>query len=252
MLKPCVLLLSAAGMLCAAPAAAQQNCRTVEREAEPRARNSRRHVADSTRAALRKEIRDTLAARFRAAAVDAGVAEPAGLVIVEIRERRRRTVEVTPHAANVPYVVLLEVVDAEEALLERWPEREGVFHLRLERGDVPDPAARPAEGTAVVECRPGFVDLNQLRRELQLLARRQGPLAPGQDGRVELRVRMLISRDGDVAYAGLAGRGVRPALNEAVLEIARQLRFHPASVNGVPIDVWVELPFQFTLPVGPS
>jgi len=248
MMKACVLLAAAAAVLSAAPAAAQ-NCRTVRYDPEAPARTSRRHAEDSTRLALRDEVRDTLAARFRAAALEAGVAEPAGLVVVEIRDRRRGTAEVTPHASNVSYAVLRGVVDAHAELIARWPERDGVFNLRLDRPYRPAPTEVAREA---VECQPSIVDLNRLRRDLDVLSRRQGPLAPGQDPRVELRVRMLVSRNGDVAYARLAGRGVRPALNEAVLELARQIRFNPASVNGVPVDVWVELPFQFVLPVGPS
>lgn len=245
MLKPHLLLVAAAVGLSAVPAVAQSSCQTVQREAEAPARNPRRHAADSTRLALRDQIGDTLRARFRAAAVEWGVAEPVGLVVVEIRDRRRGTAEVTPHASNVSYTALQGVVDREAALLATWPERDGVFNLRLEHVERP----YPEDAAEWVECRPSLADPNRLQRDLVTLSSLQGPLPAGSNPRVVLHVRMLVTRDGEVAYARLSRRGFRPGLDEGVLELARRQRFVPATVNGRPVDVWVEQPFHFMLRV---
>jgi TonB family protein len=63
-----------------------------------------------------------------------------------------------------------------------------------------------------------------------------------------MRVRMLVTRDGEVAYADLTRRSGRAGMDEEVLQAAQRLRFRPARVDEHPVEVWVEQPIVLGSP----
>jgi hypothetical protein len=188
------------------------------------------------RSALRKAIEDSLRTEIVAAARQAGVAEPAGLVAIQIRDRRRGRAQATAFRANVADSVVDAAVAPRAALLARWPERSEWLHVRLD-GPFPPADAR-------VECLPAIENSDWFVRELgRVLSADRSP--PGQMGGSTATLRMLVSRDGDVVFATLSRTSPRSGVNHGVLNAARGLRFRPASFGGVPVDVWVEQPVQF-------
>jgi hypothetical protein len=58
-------------------------------------------------------------------------------------------------------------------------------------------------------------------------------------------MRLLLSREGEVVFGVVTRRGPGSATERAILQAARDLRFRPATVGGVPVDVWVEQPIEF-------
>lgn len=221
-------LLLLAGLLAAAPSAAQR--------CDPGRTDDR----DAARSEAERRFRDSLQAEVIADLRAAGHAEPRGLVVVDVRDRRTGRAEV--HARTTPEVeaAVRGIVGARGARLAAWPGRESAFHLRL------DPAAPAAEGAD--ECAPEMQGRQRFARDLQqLLARSmrtdQGLAGPGRP-RLDVQVRMLVDRDGEVVYAELARRSGREALDRALLQLAERQRFAPATLGGVPADVWVVLPIQ--------
>lgn len=45
-----------------------------------------------------------------------------------------------------------------------------------------------------------------------------------------------------MVFATLTRRSNRSSIDETILELARGQRFVPATLDGAPVDVWVELP----------
>jgi TonB family protein len=85
-------------------------------------------------------------------------------------------------------------------------------------------------------------EMSRIVRQVQAAGAATGPT------RLTLHIRMLVTRDGDVAHASLSRRSSRSDVDREVLQFARRLRFHPARARGVPVDVWVEQPLQVDLP----
>ncbi|HEX2080572.1 MAG TPA: TonB family protein [Longimicrobium sp.] len=231
-MRICILLLAAAA-LAAAPVQAQRG-RAAALCQSPADGSHLPGMAE--RKALIAAIQDSLRTELTAAAREAGIAEPAGLFAIQIRDRRSGAAQARAFAANVSDDVVARVLAARAPLLARWPEESEWLHVRL---DGPPPSADPR-----VECVPAVENINWFAREMaQLLNREQTP-ASGMAG-ARLVVRMLVSREGDVVFATLARPSPRPGLNDGVLRIARDLRFRPATADGVPVDVWVEQPVEF-------
>lgn len=224
-MKTTVLLLTAA--LVAAPAAAQR-CYTEGSSRERPAERARTEAARQFTDSLRMEVVDALR--------QAGVTEPAGLVVVDVRDRRTGEAEV--HTFTDP--VIGEAVRSElvhrAARVAAWPGRESTFHLRLD----PSPAFMPPAEL----CMPRLREPEQLRRELLEFMQRESRFFDPSMSREIVHVRMLVDRRGEVVFANLARRGMHPQVDRAILELARRQSFDPATVEGVPVDVWVELPFQ--------
>ncbi|MBW3570935.1 MAG: energy transducer TonB [Gemmatimonadetes bacterium] len=225
-----ILLLPLLAALAAAPVAAQQAgpsyCRadTVTRPELVQER------------VLREAIQDSLRTEIIAAARQAGVAEPAGLIAMQILDRRRGRVQPTVLGATVPESAVQAVVSARAALLARWPGRSDWLHVRLDGPFPPDDAR--------VECVPAVENSAWFARELGRVVRADRPPA-GQMSGARATLRMLVSREGDVVFATLSRTAPRPGVNQGVLNAARGLRFRPATVGGVPVDVWVEQPVHF-------
>jgi hypothetical protein len=222
----------------AVPARGQTSgaCQAVEEEEAPRRPRS---AAELRRDSLKSAIVDTLRTEVMSAAQGAGIAEPAGIVFVQRLNRGTGEARVWSFRGNVPDSLSQQVVARRADLLVRWPEREAFTNFRLDRLDVPDDPS--------VECLPRVADVGQLARDLGRIASRF--TAEPSNNRVQLQVKMLVTRDGEVAHAEISrGNALRPVV-EAVLELARGLRFAPASLDGVPVEVWVVQPVNFDLPI---
>lgn len=193
----------------------------------------RRSAAEAARDSLKSAIRDTLRTELLQAVRAAGVAQPAGIVFVQRTNRRTGEARVWSFRANVADSVSLPVVARRAALLARWPERDALLNFRLDPTDVPD--------DATLECMPALADPRQFSRELGEATRGIRP-EPGAGPRFQLSIRMLVTRDGEVAYAELSRPTARGEIDRAVLQVAQRLRFVPADVDGVRYDVWVEQP----------
>ena len=231
-MRTAVLLLAAA-TLAAAPAHAQRGRAAAPCESPA---DGSHLPGMAERQALIAAIQDSLRTELTAAAREAGVAEPAGLFAIQIRDRRSGAAQARAFQANVSDDVIARVLSARAPLLARWPEESEWLHVRL---DGPHPPANPQE-----ECMPAVENFHWFGRELgRILDAEQTPLSAIVHARIH--VRMLVSRDGDVVFAMLSRRGPRPNVDGAVLRAARGLRFRPATVGGVPVDVWVEQPVHF-------
>jgi hypothetical protein len=57
-------------------------------------------------------------------------------------------------------------------------------------------------------------------------------------------LRMVLTREAVVASAQLVSERSTVQLEEGVLEIARRLRYRPAALDGVPVDVVLWVPIR--------
>lgn len=220
----------ALGLAAAAPAAAQVGC-----QAAPPRPTGRPRPAEAARDSLRWAIRDSVLTDLRDAARAAGVAEPAGIVFAELRNRRTGEARVWSFRSNVDESVARAVFARRAPLLARLARSENLIHLRLDEVEPPD--------TVTVECMPRVLNVQQFQEDLRRISARRSA-TPGGPARVALSVKMLVTRDGEVAYAELSRRSADGDVDRAVLEAARRLRFHPAQIEDVPVDVWVEQAVQ--------
>lgn len=204
----------------AAPAAAQGNsaCPPATSQAE--------------RGALRAAILDTLRTELGDAARAAGGGEPAGIVFAEMR-RRGLEAHVWSFRSNVPDSLSRAVIARRAALLACWPEREVFVHVRLEPSGVPNGG---------LPRMPSVQNPQALARALDRISRSADPL--NRTPLVTVQIRMLVTRDGEVAHAELVRNTTHPDVDRALLDAARALRFRPARVGNVPVDVWVEQPVE--------
>ncbi len=217
-----------AGALLAAASAQAQKCDPVRPPRERPAERARTEAARVWRDALQAEVIDSLRA--------AGHAQPEGLVVVDVRDRRTGESEVQTFSAPVQGETVRALLRRREAHLATWPGRESTFHLRMD----PGPAAAPD----AVECEPRLLNLEQLRRDLMEFAQRESRFFNSARSRERVDVRMLVDRGGNVVFALLSRRGTEPLVDRAILDLARRQEFAPATLGGVPIDVWVVLPIQ--------
>lgn len=218
------------------------NCRETgpEPERDPRPAQTARHASQAARRALILAMRDSIRTEVNEAARAAGIDAPVGIVIIELRDRRTGEAQVSLFGSNIPDAVAAQAVERRAALLARMPRDETLLNVRL------DP--RPSGDTGV-ECLPELLDARTLVRRLEAAGAEMAPASSESAARFSMRLRMLVTRDGEVAYATLSRRSARGDVDRAVLEVAQDLRFRPAQVGGVPVDVWVEQPVELHVPV---
>jgi TonB family protein len=223
------ILLLAAALLAAAPSQAQR-CTDGGTE--------RLRPADRARLEAERQFLDSLQAEVIEGVRRAGFAEPSGLVVIDLGDRREDP-ELTTYTAPVVGEAVRGVLRARADRLAAWPGREGTFFLRL------DPAPRPAGAR---ECAPRLLNEARLVSEARSVLPGLSGSDPGMMSRgaprVSVNVRMLVDREGQVVHAFLTRQSNRPAINRTILDLARRQRFEPATVDGVPVDAWVHLPFD--------
>lgn len=181
---------------------------------------------------------DSLAAEVRAAARQAGIAQPTGLVVLAFNERDRSRPEISTPQSNVPERMVQQVLARHPELVAAAPAGSEVVFFSL------DSIAAPmlAEGTAVEECRPAVANQERFFREIDAIQRRAERSDQVQSGPTQVNLRILVSRDGSPAHVVVTRRSGWPALERMVVDAARSIRFHPATINGTPMEAWVELP----------
>lgn len=230
-----VILLCVCTLLWAAPAHTQdtrEGC-SWEREGVRRGRAAR---ADSLYRAVidaeQRVIRGTLAA--------AGVAEPAGVVVVTM-DANGGAPAVSAFDTNFPLAALNPaapelVVQARRALAGEDGYDRGAWVVRIDT--IPLPAAR-ADGRRLV-CGPVAVNRAELLRSLNDWIEAN----PDRALRArEATVGMLLTRDGRVAYSEMAISTGDAEFDSLALATADRLTFRgPRTIDGVPYDMWVLLP----------
>ena len=201
------------------------------------AEGRRPSVQDSAAYAAIAAVRDSLHATLLATAQAEGIAAPGGLVVEELTAARGAA-SVRAVRGNVPQALAERVVAERGDLLSQVPPRYDRLHLRLDRRELP-------EGP-VIECRPHLRNPRGFQQALTRIA--SSSLPSGSTRPSPMTLRMLVDRDGDVVYATLSRHGYSARVDREVVEAAHRLRFLPATVGGVAVDVWVEQPVVLSAP----
>jgi TonB family protein len=189
--------------------------------------------AQAAERVVREALTDTLRRAFLEAARASGVAEPSGIAIIQV-DARGAPAAVRVHRGNVAPAVLRPVADAHAAQVTRWPRRGGYVHVRLDPADT-------SRG-AMVECSPAPRNTQPFIRDVQrIVADNLGRgRRPGRDA----KLLMLVTRDGEVAFAEIVESTGWERLDRDLERAALRLRFLPATLAGMPVDVFVEQPVQ--------
>jgi TonB-like protein len=248
MYRRLLLPLAAAGLLAAPPLQAQDDAsgRQPTSCRRERARPPRRRPAEVARDSIRKEIRDAIRQDAREAARAAGVAEPTGMLILVVEDHEAGEGEARHYRSNVSETVRAGVLARAMPRLAEWPRERGpiLINFRLDSADVP----QPAEGR-VVECRPTLANRFAIQRLVQEFADRHPFLTrPVVGDRHSALVKMLLTREGEVAYAMLDRESHDDRLDDFALELVPKMLFTPASVEGKLVDVWITLPINLQVP----
>ncbi|HET7462399.1 MAG TPA: TonB family protein [Longimicrobium sp.] len=225
---PCWL---AAAVLLAAPLHAQAPAPPTSPSSAPA--GVRPSAADSAPAALRQRF----AAEVMAAAT-AGGAPAAGLVVLAADPATGRTELKLAHAtvAEAALAPAVERVRAElKTLAGAGPQ---LWHVRL------DPAALPpgARATAPVIANPREVRTLVNR----FVAQHFTDIFQGRRG-IRVDLQLVVTRDGEVAYARLVRSCGKPAVDAEALRIAPTMRFTPARVGTQPVDSHIDFGLYFVL-----
>ncbi|MBW3655372.1 MAG: hypothetical protein KY444_04650 [Gemmatimonadetes bacterium] len=223
------MLLCALALLCTAPSLYAQGCSWVG-ERPARGREARE---DS----IRKAVQDANRQAILDAAAAAGVREPRGVVVFTM-ERNGSDPFLRIFDGNLDSSTLAGVlpgmVERAGQIPQRGPWRITLF-TRLDT--LPLPPAR-ADGKRH-ECRPVLTNRHIIQSAVSDWVQQQGPVAtlPGT-----AYLSMFLSRDGRVLHAELARRSGNVELDRLTLGLAPLLALRGATVDGVPADVWVQLP----------
>lgn len=256
------VILTAALCCAAAPAAAQDPAETgrvymlTEVTAPPRPAN----VAE-----LRAALEAAYPAELRAAGRE-GTVMVSMVVSPDGATREVNVIESTEPGFDSATVAALRQLRFTPAAVDGRPvavRLELPILWQLSREEEPAPVTEPsAEVTAgadpvipgvrvyelrAVEEPPRPRNLQILRQELM---RRYPPRlrSAGQGGSVTARFR--VDEQGDVKDVRIV-RSSNVEFNQPTAEVVRQLKFSPARLGGQPVQVWVELPIQWTAPTQP-
>lgn len=230
------LLLAAAAAAPAALEAQESEWRRSNACSRERHREPRRRPAEVRRDSLREHLTAAIRADILRSADQAGLAAE-GLVLAQY-DQRTRTGRMWPAQGAVTAAVLAGVYERAQPLLAAYPGAERgdvVVHFRLDSL----PLVMPRVGDVVLECRPDVTNPGEVRRMIQDFARRGPASSPSP-----AKVRALVARDGQVVFMELARSSGSTRVDAFALELFETMRFAPASINGVPVDVWVEQPVE--------
>jgi TonB family protein len=201
--------------------------------------------AVSPEVAARRAVHASLRAVARDAAVRAATAEgvvPEGLML--LRGGAGGPVEVALHRSNLPPAAGDAARAALAAALStRWPD--SLPFRGLVRLDAGAEEGRLLPPTANV-CPVVQNDRASISRRMLRWAHLNSGAAPA-GGRFSARVRVLLSREGEVLFPELLQGSGWSAFDEAVLVAATALKLSPATEDGAPIDAWVVLPVTLVM-----
>ncbi|HEY7770700.1 hypothetical protein [Longimicrobium sp.] len=223
------ILLCALALLCTAPSLYAQEC-SWERDRPARGREAREDsIRKAVEAANRQALLDAAAA--------AGVREPRGVVVFTMeRNGSEPFLRIFEGNLDAPTLagVLPGMVQRAGQIPQRGPGRI-TLHTRLDT--LPLPPAR-ADGKRH-ECRPMLANRHVIQSAVSDWVRQQGPVAtlPGT-----AYLSMFLSRDGRVLHSELGRRSGNLELDRFTLGLVPLISLRGATVDGVPTDVWVQLP----------
>lgn len=243
-MRPFAALAALALVAGAAPLQAQElpsHCkREVVREERPlRGRAARE---DSTRKAVRSAVLDDVRASARAAGLDA----PRGIVLL-VSDERRRQVEAYALDGDLPDSLAAEVGRRALPHLATYPGRGRVaMHLRLD--SVATPPAVP--GSRRVTCTPHLSNRLLIQQRMQAFASSVSHVVTTATSGRAASIGALLSRDGVVLHSEVMESSGDVRMDRFAADLAREMRFLPASMDGVTMDVWVVLPIRVLTPKG--
>ena len=186
---------------------------------------------DSAQIALRQRFAADVLAAARAAGA------PAGLVVLAADATGRTELKLA--RASVTEAALAPAVDRVRDELKAFAAAEPlVWHVRL------DPVAGVPGGRAT---QPVIANPRETRAQInRFVAQNFAGIFQGRRGlRVDLQ--LVVSRDGEVAYARVARSSGNPAVDAAALQIAPSMRFTPARVGTQPVDTRIAFPLYFVV-----
>lgn len=241
----------AAASLAAAPLHAQSerpasNCKRPRIRADERAEErDRRSAADRQRDSAQVLIREAILEDARESARAAGVAAPEGMLLFVFDRQNPGAAELRAWRSNVPAEVVPGIRDRALPGLAEWPAREPsvVISMRLDSA-APAPDSTPGYQ---VECVPELDNRKEITRLLSDFASQNRDLLAGRVAPPTTRMKMLVSREGEVAYAEIDRSSGQSRMDLYAAQVVRQMRFRPAAVNGRPVDVWVVLPLSIAM-----
>lgn len=212
--------------------------REVVREERPlRGRAARE---DSIRKAVRSAVGDDLRASARAAGLDA----PKGIVLL-VSDERRRNVDAYALDGDFPDSLAAEAGRRALPHLATYPGRGRVaIHLRLD--SVATPEAAP--GSQRVTCTPHLSNRLLIQQRMQAFATSVSHVVTTATGGRTASIGALLSRDGQVLHSEVMESSGDVRMDRFAGDLAREMRFLPASMDGVPMDVWVVLPIRVLMP----
>jgi TonB family protein len=115
--------------------------------------------------------------------------------------------------------------------------------LRLDSLADVEEQAPPAE-----RCTPALANREAIGAELGAWIERNAAHFRAGAPPLRARVRLLVSRDGDPAYAELeSGSGVA-AFDDFARTLAGHMSFRPATHDGRPVDAWIAVPVTAVTP----
>jgi hypothetical protein len=183
-------------------------------------------------------VRAAVMADVRASATAAGVEAPAGLLVFRSDTARQR-VEAISIGSNLPGGVAGEVASRTAARLSGWPgSGRAVLFLRLDSLPVPEIPV----GELRAACAPELANLGEVHGRLLALFQQNRALQDVADQRRQTRLRILVSRTGEVVHSEVERTSGDGQTDAWAASVATAMRFHPASVSGVPRDAWAIVP----------
>lgn len=243
-----LLLPLAALTLAAAPLHAQRErlapgCKRERVRAEPR---DRRTAAERERDSTQQRIRTAILEDARATARSAGIAAPEGLLLVTFERQKPAGAAFHGWRSNVPDDVFSGVRERALPALAEWPGQELSVVLSLRLDSVgPWPEGTPG---ILVECVPMLENRDEINQLITEFSGQNPDLTRSQASRPTTRVRMLLTREGEVAYSLVDASSGHRSMDLYALELTRRMRFRPASVNGQAVDLWIMLPLTMGAP----
>ena len=199
-------------------------------------------VADSIKGptpgqiAERAKLRDQLVAIGRRN----GVTEPQGLLLVDVDSTRKG--KLLFMETNYPAAGVQQVTSAVAEYLRSLPQGRG--YQALIRVDGEYPVMRPGRQ----HCTPILItpqDQMTLTERAVKGHPDHGKLA--QAVRRQVLVLLVSNREGTVPFASVVRSSGDEYLDRAAEEIGRNMRFTPATLDGLPFDARFRFPVSFTI-----
>jgi hypothetical protein len=204
----------------------------------PLPENKKQGALNAARVRVVEGAREGVARR----AAEAGITEPKGIFVLQA-DKDRSSVTLAEARTNLPNG-LLEGVAAEAAdLFAGWPEK-GVASVAVRLDSLPVPEVEV--GGQRTNCMPKVLNPEEVMRELErYLAANRSVMSKRVS---ETKVRMLITREGEIMVPELSRYSGKYSWDQFVLETVRGLHVAPARIDGVPYDAWTMIPFTMQGP----